>query len=516
MRKSIEKHIRYRLRSSPNEDAVIMALRLLVIRAVENVSDCDRKFTKTRTEESQSALLLSQALFSQVVNTVRHCTTGLQFASLFLEVGRQIEPSCLIHLFPLPLKGMSRNLLPEEMTAFSIDTTITIEEARTVMDMIALCIREGSLAASVSALPLLGSKRRARKYCEQLIQDSLMAFTRNSASSELVYFDCTEEERRILKDIFRFGLKLEEASDLEAKTGLSTSYRNITENLAAEMSTEGSEETDDFSRTGYSTSFSTVQSSPPRQSRQLICMGGRNSSILNYIVPAVFSASPSRYQEEEDAIRKAATSFIKQDLDPVVLLENSFSNMGFGDEPAESLKLEGVGGVVGRVLVEMLCSGTGTNTWRAMLCVARLLLEDSSEESVPWDSTFQTLLERVEAGDLEALVPLDLDSEDTGEERFIDFMIEHITDCRQETTAIEASRIVDLVKFLLQRLEEFPQQDDDDLAVVCAGLVVVGLIAGNVADRIPDLIAQANPTCVVRKWYKSVSSELAELLAAYQ
>ena len=164
----------------------------------------------------------------------------------------------------------------------------------------------------------------------------------------------------------------------------------------------------------------------------------------------------------------------------------------------------------------MLCSGTGTNTWRAMLCVARLLLEDSSEESVPWDSTFQTLLERVEAGDLEALVPLDLDSEDTGEERFIDFMIEHITDCRQETTAIEASRIVDLVKFLLQRLEEFPQQDDDDLAVVCAGLVVVGLIAGNVADRIPDLIAQANPTCVVRKWYKSVSSELAELLAAYQ
>lgn len=489
---AIEKHIQYRLHSSPNEDAVMMALRLLILRSVEMLSNVHRKLTKQRTDESHLVFLLAGSLFSEVVNAVRQCTTSLQFASLFLEVGRQIEPSCLPYLFPLPTKDKRES--KEESKA----------EASTVMDLFTLSVNEGSLAASTSALPLLGSKHRARQFCEQLIKESLEQFAKNVASADLVRFDRTEEERRILGDIFRFGIKLEDATGLEEMLSMTPS-EDSDQGQDTDWGQTSSEHSED--RTDHSSVFS----SPNQSSRQLMCMSGRHSSILHYIMPSVFSGS--NLLEEEEAIEKAASSFIQHEFEESKsqkrhinsVIRSSVANAK--TEDSDPIQLEGIGAVVGKTVVDLLRSSRTRFPWKALLSLARLLLPDN-HESVQFDTSFKALLEEVQPEVLDALVPADFEvTEDM--DRSVCFIVVHIGSCRHEIDGTEASLIVDLIVLLLQRLDELPLLDDDDAAITCAGLVVAALVSGNVADRIPDLLSQVDGDCVVAGVYKQVASELA-------
>ena len=213
---TIGNHIPRRLHSNRNTDAVMMALRLLILRAVELLSGVDKKHRKAGSVDSKSNLMLAMSLFSEIVDVVRRCTSNLQFAAFFLEVGRQIEPSCLAHLFPLP---QSRDIPPEEGNHPHRRSVLVIDEvdrctARSVVDLFSLCIHEGSLAASASALPLLDSRIQSRNYCDLLLMRAIASFVRNADSRE-AEFDCTQEERRVIGDIFRFGIKLEDAALFE-------------------------------------------------------------------------------------------------------------------------------------------------------------------------------------------------------------------------------------------------------------------------------------------------------------
>jgi hypothetical protein len=491
---AIETHIQYRLHSSPNEDAVMMALRLLIIRSVEMLSNVHRQLTKQRTDESHLAFLLAGSLFSEVVNAVRQCTTNLQFASLFLEVGRQIEPSCLPYLFPLPTKENQES--KEESKA----------EARTVMDLFTLSVNEGSLAASTSALPLLGSKHKARQFCEQLIKESLEHFVKNVASADLVHFDRTEEERRILGDIFRFGIKLEDATGLEEMLAMTPS-EDSGQGQDTDWDQTSSEHSEDH------IDHSSILSSPSQSRRQLMCMSGRRrSSILHYMVPSMFSGSS--LLEEEEEIKKAANSFIQHEFEDSksqkrhigTVIISSVADASKEDLDPDPIQLEGIGAVVGKALVDLLRSSRTRFPWKALLSLARLLLPEN-HESVQWDTSFKTLLEEVQPEVLDALVPTDFGGKEDMD-RIVGFIVVHIGSCGHEIDGTEASLIVDLIVLLLQRLDELPLLDEEDVAITCAGLVVAALVSGNVADRIPDLLSQVDGDCVVRGVYEQVTSEL--------
>ncbi len=189
----------------------MMALRLLIFRSVESLAKIHQKHSIEGSDVSESTLLLSLEVFAVTVDAVRSCTTNLQFASLFLEVGRQIEPSCMSHLFPLPLSGKHASKSPTpEKGGDRLDKF----NARTVVDLFTLCVDEGALAASVSALPLMTSKDQARHYCAELLDEAIDSFVSNTHSRNVRY-DKTEEERRVIGDIFRFGMKLEDADLLQ-------------------------------------------------------------------------------------------------------------------------------------------------------------------------------------------------------------------------------------------------------------------------------------------------------------
>ena len=189
-----------RTRSQPHQDAAFMALRLLLLRSVEQLSDDVRQKNKLKVD---SPTLLSSSVLAEMLHIVRSCSISrVQFTSLILEVGRQLEPSCFSHLFPLP------SVTPSVMAKGEIGAL----DLRTLPAFFDACIEDGSLTSSVSSLPMISARDRSRQKCNLLLEHCLEGFKENSKSEYDLFFDFSREQRSALGDIFRFGAKLEDSN----------------------------------------------------------------------------------------------------------------------------------------------------------------------------------------------------------------------------------------------------------------------------------------------------------------
>ena len=437
----------------------MMGLRLLILRSVEMLSQVDKKHRKVQSDVSRSNLLLSLALFTETVDVVRRSTTNLQFASLFLEVGRQIEPSFLAHLFPLPHSrygplSASPTARRRSSNVFVADkSSLDRFNARTVVELFSLCIHEGSLSASASALPLLSSRMQARAFCDLLLERAMDAFCHNIDSTE-ADFDRTMEERRVIGDIFRFGVKLEDAAEWEE--------RMLAEELRADRRESGGvlPELDSGTLPALSASPSgntyTTDDSHSDQDygrsnshRNLICVGGgaRQSTILGYVIHSIFDEGNAG-KESEAAIRRAASSFIdsKRDLASMDFLsfgaeegasttsggtgedsddddieeeeessENGYAHplatpkrqlstriLAQSDPPAKT-----VASLVGNKLLELLKAPDIDHPWKAIASLSRLLLQQQQQQSkeVPSLKVYTKAVEQTSKAALEAVLP---------------------------------------------------------------------------------------------------------------
>ena len=471
----------------------MMALRLLILRSVEMLSHADRKHTKEKSDVTHSALLVTMALFSEVVDAVRRCTSNLQYASLFLEVGRQVEPSCLSHLFPLPAPGKTYKL-----DAASDVKRLNKTSARSVMELFSLCIDNGSLAASASALPLLGSRIQSRNFCDLLLARSIEAFVKNTDSAESK-FDSSEEERRVIGDIFRFGMKLEDAAKFEEELERQESEAKLGgEALYPSLKDHGDSH---GSFSSESAELTPVQSS----SRNLICMG-REGSILNYIAPGIFHDD----KKEEEAITRAATSFISsstdfRSLDFLALVDDEEKdNEDTSSSPDNNLK--SVGGLVGDALLDLQRSRSTDCCWKTMSALARLLLQDHKHSESAYES-FKDAANKAQLDDLIPAIPEDFEGE--GPERLTRFIMVEVGDCAHEVTPLEASLIVDLVLVLLQRLADFPLPNEKH-SNVNAGLILLTLIAAHVSDRSKELLENLSENSFIYEQYERIVHDLAD------
>ena len=189
-----------RTRSQPHQDAAFMALRLLLLRSVEQLSEDARQKRKSKAD---NPALLSSSVLAEVLHIVRGCCTSrVQFTSLVLEVGRQLEPSCFSHLFPLP------PVTPSVMAKGGISAL----DLRTIAAFCDACIEDGSLMSSVSSLPIISARDRSRQKCNLLLEHCLEGFKENSKSENDIFFDFSREQRSALGDIFRFGARLEDSN----------------------------------------------------------------------------------------------------------------------------------------------------------------------------------------------------------------------------------------------------------------------------------------------------------------
>ncbi len=507
----------------------MMALRLLILRAVEQLSHVDKKHRKAQSDASLSNLILSLALFTEIVDVVRRCTTNLQFASLFLEVGRQIEPGFLAHLFPLPQshsespKQSETSKRRKSRACLTDKSLVDRFNARTVDDLFSLCIHEGSLAASASALPLL-SRMQSRSYCDLLLERAITAFVHNIDSTDAT-FDRTQEERRVIGDLFRFGVKLEDAEALEgnmlAQEFHEESLKEAREKLIAEGTAVQTVTNGNFGSVDDGAAYSTDDDDSRcygqnASNRNLICVGGgkRESFILNYMIHSIFDDGN---KVSEEAIRRAASSFIesKQDLVSMDFLtlgaddasgtadtddgnDDYWSNSDSGvsrdpnaskhiGKPGKNIK--SVATLVGDVMHELLKAPKIDHPWKAMSSLARLIVQHSND--LPPLDVFTTAMQQTRKSTLEAVLPSGYETEESSDQ-LVRFLVAEIGRCefQIESSVQEPAWVVDLALILLQRLLSDSKCSEELLS----SLVLIALIAGHVSGRAEELLEPIHDT----------------------
>lgn len=481
-----------RLTSSGKTDASTMALRLILFRSLELIAQCHEKQSKDPCENSNTDLLLSQKLLSTIVTATRRSTSNLQFATLFLEIGRQIEPSNLAYLFPLlPVDNSSedgRSINPSNM-----DDVFGKMKARTVVDLLMICLKEGSLAASASALPLLTSTAEARHYCCLLLDKAIHNYT-NNTSSDKCNFDRTEEERRGIGDFFRFGMKLEDAELCEASKDKSLSYESTSVDTLDQ--TIDSNSIDDETIT-------------PEVKRNLICNFTTSSAILNYIVPSsLLGRAEKQKQKTEDAIKQEASSFIQQSMNdpsPHFTVLPDWEGSSDGSYPTSNSDISSVGGLVGDSLLDLLHPLQTDNNWKAMTGIAKMILTEGVEIPSSYH-LFREVAEKAQPLDVLSLVPDTFDFNNSHEENMITYIKEEVATCSSQVSSDDANFIVDLALLLIDRILLISLTDITDQTAMETGLVVIILVAGHVGGRSQLIQNTMDDYCVINKCYKKATN----------
>ncbi|KAG7348576.1 hypothetical protein IV203_017281 [Nitzschia inconspicua] len=487
----LRKHLQYRLSSTPNKDAMMMGLRLLIFRSVELVTKFYKRHSIDQSDLSKSHLSLAQGLFEGSVDAVRCCTTPLQFASLFLEVGRQIEPSSLSHLFPLP------EIKPAH------DAKGSLDELRSVVDLLTICLEESALAASASALPLLNSQSSSRRYCGVILDEALDTFVRNTHSKGVRY-DATEEARQIIGDIFRFGMKLEDAE-------LGVTERLPTAAAPSKERRGGGDDIISLDSFGHTMASRTTNDndslalSDTEKPSQLICGLNGSNSILNYIVPSNMLGL-SEKQKMEEAIRREAASFIKGSLDNPSLDFVSLPNWDDRSVSVHSIDtdINSVAGLIGDALLELLQSSRTDCSWKAMGALAHLIFPDGIGTPLSFECVGK-IAARVESLDVVSILP----EMYTDGENYYEMLEMYLSDefhlCSEQISDTAALDLVNMSIFILNRLETLPLPDKGDQNVMELGISIIVLVSGHHAKISKSILhAIADRDCILRQCYENV------------
>jgi hypothetical protein len=475
--------VKRRLKSVQNTDILMMALRLITFRSLEMMAKTHNKHSKKPSEFSESSLLLSQSLLSTIIDVTRRCTSDLQFASLFLEVGRQTEPSNLPHLFPLPL--------PDKQAESKLGPGIT--EGTSVIDLFTICIDEGSLAASASALPLLTSKAQARYYCELLLDEAIDNFVRNSTSIRCK-FDSTEEERRVLGDFFRFGMKLEDAECYEEKF--------VAESQEGRISLDGTSVNTNISNQSH------VHEITGNAQSSLICRLTASSSILSYIVPSSMRGE-SEKQKIEDAIRREAASFIKKSLDEPAL---DFALLPDWDDSSDSpnskkADTNSVAYLVGDALLSLLQVENSSNNWKVIAAFAKMIRQEGIEITSSY-STFVEVAVKLQPLDILSIIPESYDVDNGLEQNMSAYIKEGIISCCRQVSFADANNIIDMSLLLIDRIQLLPPLDIGDRTVMEVGLVFIIMVAGEISGRSESIQDMMEHGSLLNECYKLATSTI--------
>ena len=173
------------IRSIDYQDIVFQSLQLLTSRLVEKVG------TLTKEGKSHRATGWILAAF---VEFARYHTPPLQFASSFLEIGRQLEPCYFDSLFPLPIPCDDDD-----------------NEGEHVLDLYDLALDYGSTTTAASALPMLLDADILRQNCLRILRHCLDAIETYFDDFSGSGFGVVSEEQLVCGDVFRYALKLEDA-----------------------------------------------------------------------------------------------------------------------------------------------------------------------------------------------------------------------------------------------------------------------------------------------------------------
>lgn len=168
-----------RISKDSHRHSSMMCLQLLILRSTEKLAS----MKQSNNMQNMIHILL--------VDSVRKYTTSFEFAAFFVQLGRQLEPSCISILFPLPV-------LKEGNT----------EYGETVAHIFEVFLRQGSIRMAVTALPLYSDMKSTQTLCNAVFRLCLDILINLLDTEDPSLFIISNEYKNTARDVFRYSLKL--------------------------------------------------------------------------------------------------------------------------------------------------------------------------------------------------------------------------------------------------------------------------------------------------------------------
>mmetsp|Transcript_20182 Transcript_20182/g.28741 ORF Transcript_20182/g.28741 Transcript_20182/m.28741 type:complete len:680 (-) Transcript_20182:3702-5741(-) len=183
-----------------------VALRLIIVFAVDVVISLDGI---SSTAALHRDLFLS--LLHETISVARELFDPLHFSFFFLCIARQLEPRHFNILFPLKF---SDNSAKSRAPQLAIDLIVLCKKelSKCVEDLFMDSITLGSVAFATAGLPLFKSHDLSHRACIKMLRHCLEVVSEDCASSAVEYRHL--EERSILRELFQYGMKVEESLTL--------------------------------------------------------------------------------------------------------------------------------------------------------------------------------------------------------------------------------------------------------------------------------------------------------------
>lgn len=326
-------------------------------------------------------------------------------------------------------------------------------------------MKNGALTISLSALPLLSTGEVSLVTSLQLFRHCLEIFKENTASSDILPFDYSVEERHALPSLFRFGFKIED-----------TEFDTIVDQVGE----------DESEMDGYGSGFITSSASFSSDDSVDIV---NSSFTCGLFGPSGFIGRHSKPSNED--------ADISTDIGSQGNNEGSF--VLFAEE---NQKCASFAGAVAIFLHEMIFTCDIHLRWKRISALAVVLLG-------PSDSMFERctalawldLAKSIRHEDLQDLAT-SRRAKNTAKALFVTCMQE----CSREISAQEAGRILDLCLILLKRRRGGAQ----DLEAAVPALVVIILITAHASNQIGTLLGavQEHERFLIDTLYEEAMNEM--------
>ncbi|KAL7542795.1 hypothetical protein ACHAXR_012401 [Thalassiosira sp. AJA248-18] len=556
-------HIKFTLRHVKCLGSSSSALRIITLKVIELLSDSKAGGNVCFVNQNEldvETILLSQkwaigkSILNEIVSVVRGMYDALGFATFFLSVGRQLEPHQFNLIFPLPPDMYIPNSPP----------------VRTAEDLFSVSCEKGSLATALSALPLFSCHKESQESVTKLIYHCLSKIEENFRSCSSYTALTSEEDETFLHQLFWFGVKLEDAIEIENSfdqgdepifTSDSIKDEDSFDSSHSSLSEESSidQDTDDFVSVTSSVkshaddyTFETYSSEESHEVSFLSpCRTPKKPRVglVKKIAKKLFHSSvgpENKNAREEDAIHEAASSFIISGFDglaiknapctpiPEVQYEN---NVTIEPQPLDDKCSENEGGdvldfagtspdnitppttVAGAVCL-FLCNviafgGSHKNEvpnygWKAVSSVAQLIQGDREMVAI------------TSAGSVNAQsISRTLTTEDFLDAAITSNLLEHAED-KEDPRKIVAFLLKLLTSNCCQQIHSqafgtvfnlvllllLRYDTCPDVQLCRTTLISVGIVSGHLSGRIGELLNLSEETCDVNAIYSLYVAKL--------
>lgn len=209
-----------------HDESIITSLKVLILRSSEYLADVSSSLesamaTQMNLDSVNLTTQFAKCILCTITSIAKDSLSPVEFASLFLGLGRQIEPHQFDVLFPLLVKSPFEELLSNSFESNSLlNTSIPLTPNQdsghhevTVEDLFQISMKSGSIWIAASALPIFVSNFNSHLQCLNLLKSCLDVIGNSKVFSNIKFTMNSEEEKHVIQQLYLFGLKLEDADE---------------------------------------------------------------------------------------------------------------------------------------------------------------------------------------------------------------------------------------------------------------------------------------------------------------